>query len=351
VGGKSIAFTLNGSAVCGAAGRPACPTTDGNGAATLTNINLSGIAAGIYTGGANSGVATTFTGDSDYRPSTGTATLTVNKAVATVVLDGLAQTYDGQPKGVTATSNPAGLSLTIAYDGAMTPPTNAGAYAVVATINDPNYQGGASGTLTIAKATPVITWVPPTDIVYGTSLGNAQLNASASVPGTFTYSPASGTVLDPGSWTLRADFTATDGKNYTTASASVPLNVRYAVGDCLGAPGRMVLPPLGADGTSVFKQGRTVPIKFRVCDAHGTSIGVPGIVAKFRLVQITSGTTSEIVDAPASSTTPASTFRWDPRAQQWIFNLSTDDLAPNAIYTYRITLNDGTAITAQFGLR
>ena len=44
--------------------------------------------------------------------------------------------------------------------------------------------------ITVTKATPVITWATPADIVYGTALGATQLNATATVPGTFVYTPA-----------------------------------------------------------------------------------------------------------------------------------------------------------------
>jgi hypothetical protein len=45
-------------------------------------------------------------------------------------------------------------------------------------------------TITVLKATPVITWATPADIVYGTALSATQLNATANVPGTFVYTPA-----------------------------------------------------------------------------------------------------------------------------------------------------------------
>ena len=48
------------------------------------------------------------------------------------------------------------------------------------------------------KATPTITWSTPADITYGTALSATQLNATASVPGTFVYTPAAGTVLNAG---------------------------------------------------------------------------------------------------------------------------------------------------------
>ena len=49
-----------------------------------------------------------------------------------------------------------------------------------------------------SQATPTITWASPAGITYGTALSAAQLDATASVPGTFTYSPAAGTVLKAG---------------------------------------------------------------------------------------------------------------------------------------------------------
>jgi len=92
---------------------------------------------------------------------TGTApgTLTIQKAVATIGLAGLTQTYDGTPKSATATTTPTGLSVAITYDGSATPPTLAGSYAVVATINDTNYTGTASDTLIITQAFDFASWV------------------------------------------------------------------------------------------------------------------------------------------------------------------------------------------------
>src|SRR6185295_5743818 len=41
--------------------------------------------------------------------------------------------------------------------------------------------------INVLKAAPVVTWSTPADIVYGTALSATQLNASASVAGTFVY--------------------------------------------------------------------------------------------------------------------------------------------------------------------
>src|SRR5208282_192011 len=78
------------------------------------------------------------------------------------------------------------------------------------------------------KAIPTITWATPSPITYGTALSSTQLNATASVPGTFVYSPVSGTVLGAGSQTLSVTFTPTDTADYNTATATVTLVVTAA---------------------------------------------------------------------------------------------------------------------------
>ena len=54
-------------------------------------------------------------------------------------------------QGITATTTPAGLTTGITYNGSATAPTAAGSYPVVATINDNNYQGSATGTLIVIQ--------------------------------------------------------------------------------------------------------------------------------------------------------------------------------------------------------
>jgi hypothetical protein len=80
--------------------------------------------------------------------------------------------------------------------------------------------------LSVAKATPILNWSNPADILAGTPLGAAQLSAIATAPGIFTYAPAAGTVLGVGAGqVLTVAFTPTDAANYTTATASVRINV------------------------------------------------------------------------------------------------------------------------------
>ena len=93
-----------------------------------------------------------------------------------------------------------------------------------------NAASDAQQTLIINKLTPTVSWANPSDIVYGTTLSNAQLNATASVEGTLAYTPVSGTKLNAGSnQTLSVTFTPTDAVNYSTLTSQVTINVAKAI--------------------------------------------------------------------------------------------------------------------------
>jgi len=142
--------------------------------------------------------------------------------------------------------------------------------------------------------------------------------------------------------------------NYAITYVSSTLTITYVTsGMCAGDAGHQIRQPINVDGSSVWKQGSTVPAKFAVCDANGVSIGTAGVVTSFNLVTIMHGTVTNVDESPAS-TTPDTAFRWDPTGQQWIFNISTKS-APvsvaNQTYGFQILLNDGSSISFQFGLK
>jgi hypothetical protein len=153
-------------------------------------------------------------------------TLVIAQALCPIVLGNLSQVYDGTVKSVTATTTPAGRNLTLSYTPAN--PINAGNYAVVGTVSDINYYGTANGTLAVAKRTPTLSWATPAAILTGTALSDAQLNATGSIPGSFVYTPALGTVPPAGTQALSVVFTPDDSSNYFSASASVLLTVSPA---------------------------------------------------------------------------------------------------------------------------
>jgi len=98
----------------------------------------------------------------------------------------------------------------------------------------------------VTNKDPLITWANPADITYGTLLNGTQLNATADVPGTFVYTPATGSKLDVGAnQDLEVDFTPTDASNYNTVTKTVRINVIAPIN------------PTNGKTTAVFNSGVT----------------------------------------------------------------------------------------------
>jgi len=95
-----------------------------------------------------------------------------------------------------------------------------------------NAQGGAllgSAELydCVTTITPVLTW-SPAPLAYGTPLGTAQLDATSTTAGTFSYDPPAGTMLPAGPRMLTTFFTPTDTSHFGPATTSVLLTVSPA---------------------------------------------------------------------------------------------------------------------------
>ena len=100
-----------------------------------------------------------------------------------------------------------------------------GTYVVNLTATNATGSSTANKTINVSKQTPVITWNNPANITNTTALSSTQLNAAASVNGTFVYNPDIGTVLSVGTHTLSTTFTPTDSNNYTTTTKNVTIIV------------------------------------------------------------------------------------------------------------------------------
>ena len=127
--------------------------------------------------------------------------------------------------------------------------------------------------INVAQATPTITWSNPANITYGTALGNTQLDQTGSVPGTFKYTPAAGTVLGAGTKTLSTTFTPTDSTNYTTATKSVNINVAQATPTITWSNPANITYGTALGNTQLDATG-SVPGTFKYTPAAGTVLGV-----------------------------------------------------------------------------
>jgi parallel beta-helix repeat protein len=110
-----------------------------------------------------------------------------------------------------------------------------------------------------------------------------------------------------------------------------------------------VLEPINADGTSVFKRGRTIPVKFQLFDDAGLPVSTAQ--ATIEVAKVSDDVVGTFEEG--SSTSAADTgnvFRFDPEAQQYIFNLGTKTLETGT-YVLRITLDDGQIFEVRFALR
>jgi hypothetical protein len=151
--------------------------------------------------------------------------------------------------------------------------------------------------------------------------------------------PESGTVFPLGTTTVTC--TATDSRG-NTATASFKVSVTYAWSG--------VLQPLNPDGSSIFKLGSTVPVKFRLT---GDSAGITDAVAKLYVAKISDGVAGEEVEALSTAAAiEGNYFRYDPTSEQYIFNWSTKALETGAgTYRLRIELGDQTTNTVLVSLR
>jgi len=124
----------------------------------------------------------------------------------------------GQISGTTATLTTSSLT--------------AGSHSVTASWpGNSNYGAVTSAAIVqkVNRATPTIIWPTPAAIAYGTALSKTQLDATSPTPGTFTYTPAAGTVLSVGTHILSVLFTTPDSTGYTAATRTVSIVVTSKV--------------------------------------------------------------------------------------------------------------------------
>lgn len=142
----TFAAPVNGAS--GSFSGGAAVSTNSNGVATAPAFTANSIVGGPYnvTASFAAGLPPAF------------FALTNTLPAAQLTLGNLLQTFDGNPKNVSVTSNPAGLNIVVTYNGSATAPINAGTYAVIATVNDPNFFGQANGNLVIEPANQQITF-------------------------------------------------------------------------------------------------------------------------------------------------------------------------------------------------
>jgi hypothetical protein len=304
----------------------------------------------------------------NYAVTYNTASFAIYKKAAYVTPAASGKTYGDPDPALTGTLNGflAADGVTAAYSRTAGETVAGSPYPIGATLSPvtalSNYTVVYNtANFTIVKATLTVTADNKTKILNATNppltatttgFKNGETLATSGVTGSPLLTTTATTTSSIGSYPINASSGTLSAPNYAFAFTGGTLSIMFApVGSvCYGDAGHQILPPINTDGSSVFKQKSTVPAKFRVCDANGNSIGMPGVVTSFVRYYSSTGAASE-VDELVDSTTPDTAFRWSSSDQQWIFNISTKSLSANMTYYYRITINDGSIIEFRYGLR
>ena len=265
--GLSVAVNSNTPSICSASGYSINLLTTGTCSLTATQL-------GNSTYQAATPVTQTFSITQLVSPTTTAVTSSSN----TITYGQSVQfTVAVSPSGAPGTAQFAidganfGSPVTVSGGSAVSGSTaslSAGNHTVTAVFtSSSNGYGNSSGTLsggeTVSQATPTVNWSQPAAITYGSALGAQQLNATASVPGTFVYTPAAGTVLAVGNQSLSASFTPTDAVDYKTVSASTTIAVNAAPPS--GTPVNIV------PTRSLVRSGGNILVTWMLANTGGTT--------------------------------------------------------------------------------
>ncbi len=169
--------------------------------------------------------------NSDYAAPAVSGTLTISQGTPSITWSSPADISYGTALGSAQLDARSSVSGTFLYTPAAGTLLNAGASQTLSVLFTPDdavdeRAVAFTTTINVQKAAPTIQWANPADIVYGTAIGSAQLDATANVPGTFAYSIAPGTILDAGAGqVLTATFTPQDSVDASAVTVTTKINV------------------------------------------------------------------------------------------------------------------------------
>ncbi|MBI3449367.1 MAG: PxKF domain-containing protein [Acidobacteria bacterium] len=111
------------------------------------------------------------------------------------------------------------------------------------------------------------------------------------------------------------------------------------------------LQPVNADGSSIFNRKQTIPFKFKLRSCGGST--VTSAVANIGVHFWSSGVMGTEVESVSSSggANSGTQYRYDPTADQYIYNLSAKTLQANSTYLVRTTLDDGSSHDVLISIR
>jgi lysophospholipase L1-like esterase len=200
-----------------------------------------------------------------------------------------------------------------------------------------NVEAAQTLSIKIDKTDPEVTVDCPADPVLVGSDASATVTASDGLSG-FAQDPDGAQQVDTtvaGTFTHQVEVADLAGN---TAAASCELIVVYGFGG--------IEQPVNANGSSIFKHGSTVPLKFGLNDVDGAVTTAGATITVSKVSNGISGDELEAVSTSAATT--GNSFR--VAGDRYLFNLATKPLS-SGTYTATITMSGGQTHQVNFSVR
>jgi hypothetical protein len=282
-------------------------------------------------------------GQNDPNPLTTGSAVAPGPGTGFLVADGVTATYS-RVAGETVPGNPYHLTATLAPTAVLSNYmiTNTGANF---TINRAHLTVTANDKTKVFDNNP---YSPFTATITGFVNGetDAGLRSAGALSGAAAFTGDAVSAILPGTYTITPTQNTLSATNYDFPGPSpgtyfVNGTLTIGYGTCSGSNvGGQIQQPINADGSSVFKKGSTVPVKFTVCGADGQPISNPAAVfangyGSVQMITYSRGNVTGVNEATYTDI-PDSAFRFS--TDKWIFNMATGNLDSPAHYTFRIIL-------------
>jgi YDG domain/MBG domain (YGX type)/S-layer homology domain len=250
---RTVSFTLNGASVGTA-------TTNASGVATLSNVSLTGIAAGYYPYGAGA----EFAGDGSWNATSIAADLRVNGTATTLVANPISGTYRGTSSPISATLTQtvggaalSGKTINFYLDDVLigSAATNASGIASIAGVDLTGYDAGSYiGSFEATFAGDGI--IEPADDFGDLTVNPVALTVTGGlVPDNKTYDGTTAATLTVGSPTLNGVLSGDDATLNTTGATAAFLDKNVGTGKTVQISG------LTLDGTTAGNYTITQPTR------------------------------------------------------------------------------------------
>jgi HYR domain len=196
------------------------------------------------------------------------------------------------------------------------------------------------------KTKPPNLYIPEDKYAQATSIAGAIVGYSATasdINGNFVApvcSPPSGSLFPLGTTTVTC--TATDGSG-NTATKTFRVTVRYPVFGGFATP-------INQDGSSIFKLGNTIPIKFQLKWLNGKFVS--DALVQVYVAKISNTITGTEMQAISNNVTASqgNRFKYDYLNNQYIFGLQTKGFSAGT-WQIKILLDDGSSPTVNISLK